>query len=257
MTGDKGGQVRLCRKGLHPMTPDNIGNDNRCRGCEAERHRQYRADHPDYAKREAERIRRLRGRAFDHYGRSCACCGESRWQFLTLDHTEGDGAAWRREQFGRNRATASMTYRRLRTLGYPPGFQTMCSSCNFGRHWNGGVCPHIDGGATYLAGREASRRVHLDWLLRLEMIAAYGGQCSCPGCKPEVLPMLLAIDHIANDGADHRRQLGSKTNAGGARVWRWLRDQGWPDTMQLMCFNCNDGRHWNGGTCPHLTPPAG
>jgi len=27
--------------------------------------------------------------------------------------------------------------------------------------------------------------------------------------------------------------------------------------MQLMCFNCNDGRHWNGGTCLHLTPPAG
>jgi hypothetical protein len=79
--------------------------------------------------------------------------------------------------------------------------------------------------------------------LRDELLAAYGGMCSCCG---EDIRAFLTIDHINNDGGGRDRE---RT---GAMLWCWLRQQGWPtDNYRLLCFNCNTGRHINGGICPH------
>lgn len=81
--------------------------------------------------------------------------------------------------------------------------------------------------------------------LRAEMIAAYGGQCACCG---EAEPIFLDLDHIYNDGAAHRRELGN-----GVQVQLSLKAAGWPrDRFQLLCCNCNQGKARNGGVCPHL-----
>lgn len=45
--------------------------------------------------------------------------------------------------------------------------------------------------------------------LRAEVIAAYGGRCACCG---EATPEFLSIDHVNNDGAQHRREI----NGGGS-----------------------------------------
>ncbi len=80
--------------------------------------------------------------------------------------------------------------------------------------------------------------------LRAELIAAYGSACACCG---ERHPLFLDLDHVENDGAAHRREVGNST-----QVMLQLREQGWPrGRYQLLCCNCNQGKARNGGVCPH------
>lgn len=81
--------------------------------------------------------------------------------------------------------------------------------------------------------------------LKLQVFKAYGGaRCRCCG---ETTLLFLSIDHKHNNGAKHRRQgVGS-----GVNLYRWLRRNGYPRGFQVLCHNCNLGRHLNGGTCPH------
>jgi len=93
--------------------------------------------------------------------------------------------------------------------------------------------------------REYSKTYHLknpqyglDWCrknrlkIRAEMIHAYGGKCSRCGIDN---PLVLDIDHIANDGGRQRKQ-----GMWGWRLYRWLRKHSYPkDNFQLLCKNCN------------------
>lgn len=80
--------------------------------------------------------------------------------------------------------------------------------------------------------------------LRIEVICAYGGRCTCPSC-PETNNKFLTLDHVDNDGNQHR------STSGASHIWRWAKNNGFPKTLRLMCANCNLGRSWNGGKCPH------
>ena len=51
--------------------------------------------------------------------------------------------------------------------------------------------------------------------LKLEVIMHYGGICACCG---EDCFEFLQIDHINNDGANHRREIGR----GSSVIYRWL-----------------------------------
>lgn len=77
----------------------------------------------------------------------------------------------------------------------------------------------------------------------------YGGRCVCCG---ELEPMFLSVDHINNDGAEDRR----KDNTGGSnfyrRIVKGIKSGNAPTDLQLLCRNCNWGKHVNGGICPHL-----
>lgn len=82
--------------------------------------------------------------------------------------------------------------------------------------------------------------------LREQMIAAYGGRCSCCG---ESGPIFLDLDHIHNDGKADRVARGNSQ-----RLLVWLKQNDWPrDRYQLLCCNCNQGKARNGGVCPHQT----
>lgn len=71
--------------------------------------------------------------------------------------------------------------------------------------------------------------------VRAEMIAAYGGVCAHCG-EPD--PIVLALDHIANDGALDRKQARHMHH--GHNLYRRLRREGWPKgKYQLLCHNCN------------------
>lgn len=90
-----------------------------------------------------DRERRLRYKreAMEAYGGVCACCGESRLIFLTLDHVNGHGRRYRAR--GGSSAGGNL-YRRLRRDGFPDeGLRVLCFNCNFAV-WAGG-CPHEDG----------------------------------------------------------------------------------------------------------------
>lgn len=79
--------------------------------------------------------------------------------------------------------------------------------------------------------------------LKLEAVTAYGGKCEC--CKEEEI-LFLTIDHINGGGNKHREEVGS-----GFRIYRWLKQQGYPKGFRVLCFNCNCGRQLNNGICPH------
>lgn len=72
----------------------------------------------------------------------------------------------------------------------------------------------------------------------------YGNVCQCCG---EWRNKFLSLDHINNDGNAHRKDIGG----GGRFLYHWAVKNGFPKTLRLLCFNCNMGRHLNGGKCPH------
>jgi len=77
-----------------------------------------------------------------------------------------------------------------------------------------------------------------------QIIAGYGGKCSCCG---ETEPEFLTIDHIDGDGAAKRK---SGADAGPA-FYNRLIAEGFPkDRYRLLCMNCNFalGKY---GHCPH------
>lgn len=66
--------------------------------------------------------------------------------------------------------------------------------------------------------------------------------------------MFLSLDHVNNDGANHRRSLGYINGNGkgaSSKIWKWLRDNSYPSGFQVLCMNCNHGKARNGGICPH------
>lgn len=73
---------------------------------------------------------------------------------------------------------------------------------------------------------------------------AYGGYfCKCCG---ETIPQFLSIDHMNNDGAAHRKKIGGE-------LYRWLIKNNFPKDFQVLCMNCQWGKHYNNGICPHQT----
>jgi hypothetical protein len=75
---------------------------------------------------------------------------------------------------------------------------------------------------------------------RAKLIAEMGGKCICCG---ETTFEFLQFDHVNDDGAEHRRQLG-RANLNVSDIRRRLAD------FQLLCANCNFAKGtW--GVCSH------
>jgi len=90
---------------------------------------------------------------------------------------------------------------------------------------------------------------------KLRCLTAYGGdppRCAC--CDERILGF-LTLDHVNDDGGEHRKRVNGGNFQGGAVMYGWLRRHGYPTDLgiRVLCFNCNAGRHWNHGICPHLT----
>lgn len=66
---------------------------------------------------------------------SCECCGESHWEFLTIDHIYGNGSKHKREIKRRN------IYPWLIKNNFPEGFRVLCFNCNCSLGFYG-KCPH-------------------------------------------------------------------------------------------------------------------
>lgn len=107
--------------------------------------------------------------------------------------------------------------------------------------------------------KEAARRRHFG--LQKLVFEAYGNDCACCGEKRR---SMLTVDHVNNDGADHRRALGAhyrahrwrNANIGGTSLYRDLVKRGFPEGFQLLCANCNASKSRNGGICEHQTERA-
>lgn len=100
--------------------------------------------------------------------------------------------------------------------------------------------------------KEADKSARLNAAMRKEVFGAYGGyKCACCG---EREPAFLSIDHVDNNGAEMRRT--GVHSRGGTHFYQWLRKNGYPKGFQVLCMNCNVGKHRNGGICPHQSSKA-
>ncbi len=77
-------------------------------------------------------------------------------------------------------------------------------------------------------------------------INAYGGKCACIDCEERNV-IFLQIDHINNEGAKHRREIGRA----GYQFYIWLRKRGYPSGYQVLCGSCNGGKSNRYTECPH------
>lgn len=82
--------------------------------------------------------------------------------------------------------------------------------------------------------------------IKQEVINHYGGKCKCCG---ELNLFFLSIDHIMQNGAEHRRQL--KSSGRQQTIYSWLKRNNYPEGFRVYCHNCNLGSYINGGICPH------
>lgn len=74
--------------------------------------------------------------------------------------------------------------------------------------------------------------------LKCEVLAHYsvGNVLKCSMCNVTDIDM-LCIDHVEGGGNKHRRKID--IIGGGDHFYRWLKNQGFPDGYQTLCYNHN------------------
>ena len=70
--------------------------------------------------------------------------------------------------------------------------------------------------------------------LRALVFVAYGRQCA--HCGDDRLEC-LEIDHVGGWGNAQRAEMGGRFN--GYSLWKWIRDNGFPDSIRLLCGSCH------------------
>lgn len=85
--------------------------------------------------------------------------------------------------------------------------------------------------------------------LKQAVMEHYGGAvCAC--CGEDNL-IMLTMDHIDQNGGDHRRELGHELSA-GQKFYQWLRRNKYPKGYRVLCRNCNYAvYHSIDHCCPH------
>lgn len=150
---------KVCIECKELKEPEEFYSPNWCKDCRRKYAREYikkRRKDPEYKKKSDEwaanwrinnkekyletaknRLRRMKENIINHYGKACACCGESRYEFLSIDHINKDGAKQRRE----NPKKGAEFYKWIIDSGYPKDLRILCYNCNSSLGYFG-YCPH-------------------------------------------------------------------------------------------------------------------
>lgn len=127
--------------------------------------------------------------------------------------------------------------------------EKICSRCNITKTLSN-FATRNDSKKTYVRGvcrdcyNERTRRV---WRkLREEIFNHYGWNCKCCG---ETIKEFLSLDHVNNDGFKDKNPGGGKKS--GKELYLLVKKNGFPDTFQTLCMNCNWGKKLGNGFCPH------
>jgi hypothetical protein len=206
--------------------------------------KRYKQKHRDKVRASKRRYyAKLRLEVLTHYSNGslkCAVCGDDHLEFLGIDHINGGGNKHRIE-------IKTLFYKWLKVNNYPAGFQVLCSNCNMKKVK---VAARLKGETGTKEQRKYYRRASR---LKADLLNHYmiDGKirCACPDCKVTD-PDLLCIDHINNDGAEHRRQLGIAENAKGLKMYMWIKRNNYPPDFRILCHNCNQSLG-SKGYCPH------
>lgn len=86
---------------------------------------------------------RFKKTIFEYYGAICNCCGETEPTFLTIDHINNDGNVQRMQIKTGGTNFYRTVAKRIEANDAPTDLQILCRNCNWGKHVNHGVCPHL------------------------------------------------------------------------------------------------------------------
>lgn len=85
------------------------------------------------------------------------------------------------------------------------------------------------------------------WKYKMTCLEHYGGNPPRCACCQEMNLEFLTIDHINNNGAEHRKTMR------GQNFYSWVIKNNFPDDLRVLCMNCNWARG-KFGYCPHTLP---
>lgn len=121
-----------------------------CRYCLKKRAKKYNFDNKNIIKQKTKNRRmQLKLKSIEIYSNGtmrCECCCESKIEFLTIDHKNGDGAKFRKEHklSGRYELSGGNLHYWLKRNNYPKnlGLRVLCFNCNCSIGFYG-YCPHV------------------------------------------------------------------------------------------------------------------
>lgn len=203
---------------------------------------------------------------YNHLGDHCKCCGETNKYCLTVDHILNDGAKERLATNGKNCGSSGSDriYLLLKRNNFDQTrYQILCFNCNASKGFHG-YCQHqiiqskfchfcaiqlsLDNQFNFhiqanisickTCSKQVKNNTMADWdknrvlEIRRKLIEAYGKKCKM--CNEDKW-CFLSIDHINNNGAQERKELP------GIKLYRNIIANNFPNTYQLLCYNCNCG----------------
>lgn len=225
-----------------------------CNGlCQTCYNKLYRTNYIELNREKLNTENRVRGKidranarlqVLTHYSNGtpkCICCGESHYEFLTIDHKNGKGAKHRRE-IG---IGGGVIYYWLIKNNFPDGFQVLCYNCNVCKGFYN-KCVHKDAGSEDMFRGKNKYEAKLRLRIKIEVFTHYSqGIPKCACCGEDNI-YFLAIDHIDGNG----KILRAIKDLYKGRIYYWLKNNNYPEGFRVLCYNCNSSLGIN-KYCPH------
>lgn len=178
-------------------------------------------------KQQAVRRIKIKNIVFNYYGGQCIKCNNDLKSMLCMDHINNDGTVQKKLY---KLSGGSAIYNWIIKNNYPKDLQILCANCNIIKYREFKLPSN---------GRHSIRNHKLKYII----FNHYGDKCTCCGFNDK---RALVVDHINNDGGEHRRQVGSYT-----KFYLWLIKNNYPSGYQALCFSCNTSKLLNHGICEH------
>jgi hypothetical protein len=195
------------------------------------RSQQWQKDNPERHKQYMDKYRHdLKIEALTFYSPidmpCCSLCGNSNINVLALDHVNNDG--------NKDTKAGISLYNHALLIKDKSQFQTLCFNCNWKKHIIN-LKNRKDKGPKH----EYSYKRNLSF--KTECVSHYSDNtCKCSKCGENDMDV-LCLDHINDNGAEHRAIVGS----GGKVMYRWAIKNNFPPMFQVLCMNCNIDKQRN------------
>lgn len=177
---------------------------------------------------------KIKGLVIEALGDSCKRCGTKEQSFLNVDHINDDGKEHRKSIRSGN---SKKVHQEVLSGEFPEKYQLLCWNCNHLKYLEN------------LPEPKFMECVRYRTKLKNQLFQKFGSDCACCVIND---PRLLTFDHIHGGGNKHREEVSGSKSGGGSSVYlRWLRYHGTTEGIQVLCWNCNCSKHFNGGVCPH------